>query len=64
MPASGAPAVYRHATFLKKDRQLVTLFARSGHVVTNSIETFDATNNFEGANAPFLDAQLGIREAK
>jgi type II secretory pathway pseudopilin PulG len=59
----GAPG-YTGTTFLKKDRQLVTLFARSGHVLTNSIETFDATGNFGGASAPFLDAQRGIREAK
>lgn len=46
--------------FLKKDRQLVSLFTRTGQVVTNSIETFD----FYNANAPYAEAQLGVREAK
>ncbi len=46
--------------FLKKDRQLVTLFTRTGQVVTNSINNFDVTN----VNAPFYEAQQGIREAK
>ena len=49
---------------LKRDRMLVTLFARSGAVVTKSIETFDATGTGLGPNAPFIDAQLGVREAK
>lgn len=48
------------ATPLKKDRVLITLFARTGQVVTNSIENFDYTD----VNRPFDDAQLGIREAK
>jgi prepilin-type N-terminal cleavage/methylation domain-containing protein len=46
--------------FLTKDRQLVTLFAKTGHVVTNSIESFDVSN----VNRPYTDAQLGAREAK
>lgn len=48
------------STFLKKDRVLISLFARTGQVVTNSIENFD----YKDVNRPFDDAQLGIREAK
>ena len=52
---------------LKRDRQLLTLFTRTGQVVTNSIENFqvDTTNaNNSDPNRPYRDAQLGIREAK
>ena len=52
---------------LKKDRQLVTLFTRTGQILTNSIETFDFANAYTtsyDANVPFNQAQLGIREAK
>ena len=49
--------------FLKRERQLVTLYTRTGQVVTNSIENFDATVT-GGPNVPYHDAQLGIREAK
>lgn len=47
-------------TFLKYDRMLLTLFARNGAVVTNSIENF----NVADVNRPYDDAQLGTREAK
>jgi hypothetical protein len=56
---------------LKKDRALVTLFAKSGQVVTTSIENFilfDQSTNpataYLDRNAPYRDAQLGVREAK
>jgi prepilin-type N-terminal cleavage/methylation domain-containing protein len=59
---------------LKKDRQLVTLFARNGAVVTNSIENFNYGDAFGltigpnsgtyDVNLPFDAAQFGIREAK
>jgi len=60
---------------LQKDRVLVTLFARTGHVVTNSIENFDFLHAYNvppysssnlpyDANVPYSEAQLGIREAK
>ena len=55
-------------TFLQKERQLVTLFAKNGQVVTNSIEAFDPSTTVPpkdgGANRPFIDAQLGVREAR
>ncbi len=54
---TGAPY---STTFLKYDRMLLTLFARNGAVVTNSIENF----NVNDVNRPYDDAQLGIREAK
>jgi hypothetical protein len=48
--------------FLRRDRQLLTLYTRTGAVVTNSIENFDVTT--PDPNRPYRDAQLGIREAK
>lgn len=56
-PPATAPAQY-----LKKDRQLVTLFTRTGQIVTNSIENFDYDIN--NRNAPYVEAQFGLREAK
>lgn len=47
---------------LKKDRALVTLYAKSGLIVTTSIEQFDP--NLTDSNVPYRDAQLGIRESK
>jgi len=46
--------------YLKKDRQLVTLFTRTGQIVTNRIENFD----YKNVNAPYAEAQFGLREAK
>ena len=57
----GTPGLGTGVTrFLKRDRQLLTLYSRTGHVVTNSIENFDRND----PNAPYRDAQLGILEAK
>jgi type II secretory pathway pseudopilin PulG len=53
--------------FLKKDRQLVTLFTRTGQVVTNSINNFNLSSSpplSTDANFPYYEAQQGIREAK
>ena len=57
---------------LKGDRRLVTMFMGSGLVTTNTIETIPSTNAYqpgEGFNvndvgAPFMKAQLGLREAR
>jgi hypothetical protein len=53
---------------LKKDRALVTLFAKSGQIVTTSVENFipvDQKGNVSlDRNLPYRDAQLGIRESK
>ena len=43
---------------LKGDRRLVTLFPRTGLVVTNPVETFESTD----LGAPYYDAQKGTRE--
>jgi prepilin-type N-terminal cleavage/methylation domain-containing protein len=48
---------------LKKDRVLLTLFAKTGAIVTNSLESFDPKNPLD-SNAPYADAQLGTRESK
>jgi hypothetical protein len=45
---------------LKGERFMVTVFARSGQITTNSVEFF----NGQDVNAPFYDSQLGAREAK
>jgi prepilin-type N-terminal cleavage/methylation domain-containing protein len=62
------PVTTTRTIFLKKDRQLVTLFTRTGQVLTNSINNFDASVNASGVplnpNFPYYQAQLGIREAK
>lgn len=44
--------------FLQGDRRLVTLFTHTGQVTTNTIENFDGLN----LGAPYVDAQLGLRE--
>jgi hypothetical protein len=62
MPA-GSPS-YNGTQFLTKDRQRVTLYTRTGQIVSNSIETFDGSGAFGGPNAPFHDAQYGYRESK
>jgi hypothetical protein len=42
---------------LSGERRLVTLFARTGQIVTNQIEVFDGTN----PSLPFLGAQQGTK---
>lgn len=68
-PPSAAPS----APVLKNDRRLVTLFAQSGQVVTNTIDTIPAQStsflpgegfNTADVNQPFYKAQLGQREVK
>lgn len=66
------PAAVPTAPILKADRRLVTMFAQSGLIVTNTIEStpapsavmpgegFDVTN----VNFPFLKAQQGLRDAR
>lgn len=56
---------------LKKDRQLVTLYTRTGQILSNSIEHFHFEKAYQNdpmdpyrPDVPFTEAQLGIREAK
>lgn len=55
---------------LKGDRRLVTLFTRSGLLTSGVMETYidpgGSGHGFDGnnVNLPFVDAQLGLREAK
>jgi prepilin-type N-terminal cleavage/methylation domain-containing protein len=61
--ASGGNApgtVVYSGTPLLGERRLVTMFTRSGQVVTNSIEIFDPVD----INRPFYDAQAGNKESK
>ncbi len=46
--------------YLTGQRRLVTLFTKTGQIVTNSIEFFDGNDT----NRPFYDAQAGIKEAQ
>jgi prepilin-type N-terminal cleavage/methylation domain-containing protein len=46
--------------FLKGDRRLVTLFVKSGLVVTNEVETFDGSD----INLPYYQPQLGTRQSQ
>ncbi len=46
--------------FLKGDRRLVTLYVRTGQVVTNAIETFHGLD----VNTPYYQAQFGTRESQ
>ncbi len=51
---------YNGTSVLKGGRRLLTIFPKSGLIVTNAIENFSVTN----LNAPYGDAQLGTRELK
>lgn len=67
----GTPGYPLGATTLQRQRRLVTLFARTGQVVSNTIENFSANNNPAltpaqnqalNATRPYLEAQGSIRE--
>ena len=45
---------------LKGERRLVTLFTKTGQIVSNSIESF----NLSDTNTPYYDAQAGIKESQ
>ena len=51
-----------NVTFLKGERRLVTLFTRSGVIVTNSIETFSDGTNIYNFEFPYQNAQNGVKE--
>ena len=57
---SGNPSGYTGPQFLTGERMLVTLYARTGQTVANSIEFFSASD----LNMPFYAAQIGYTEAK
>ena len=48
--------------FLKGERRLVTLFTRSGAIVSNNIETFSDGTNTYGFEIPYQNAQNGVKE--
>ncbi len=60
LPMPAATPGYAGAVNLKGDRRLVTLFTRTGQVVTNEIENFNAADR----NTPYYAAQFGLRESK
>lgn len=51
---------YAGSIFLTGERRLVTVFVKTGQILTNSIQSF---NGYD-ANAPFYDAQSGIKESQ
>ena len=50
----------RPTPYLTGERRLVTLFVKTGQIVSNSIQNF----NVNDTNAPFYDAQAGIKESQ
>jgi prepilin-type N-terminal cleavage/methylation domain-containing protein len=46
--------------YLKGDRRLVTLYVRTGQIITNEIEAFDAFDT----TTPYYPAEFGTREVK
>ena len=46
--------------YLTGERRLVTLFVKTGQIVTNSITSF----NVNDTNQPFYDAQAGVKESQ
>jgi prepilin-type N-terminal cleavage/methylation domain-containing protein len=64
VPTGAAYNLALTTTPLQKDRMLLTLYARTGQIVTNTIENFSTNGTTLDVNAPYTAAQLGIREAK
>jgi len=67
VPQGIAPALFASGAELKGEYRLVTLFTRTGQLVTNDNVPFDNPVNAQlqnrpyNANLPFLEAQQGIR---
>ena len=57
-PNNSAQNYSANPVFLTGGRRLVTLFTKTGQIMTNSIEAFDATD----VNLPYYAAQTGIKE--
>jgi prepilin-type N-terminal cleavage/methylation domain-containing protein len=57
-PMVATPPLLPLPPTLKGERRLVTLFVKTGQIVTNSIQNFSPTD----VNFPFYDAQSGIKE--
>ena len=55
-----SPPATQIPLYLTGERRLITLFTRSGQVVTNTIEIFDGNDT----NLPYYDAQAGIKETQ
>jgi hypothetical protein len=59
-PLLPLPKGYGTATALTGERRLVTLFVKTGQIVANSIEVFNASD----VNTPYYDAQAGVKESQ
>jgi prepilin-type N-terminal cleavage/methylation domain-containing protein len=57
-PPAMVPPLLPIPPSLTGERRLVTLFVKTGQIVTNSIQNFSPTD----VNYPFYDAQAGIKE--
>ena len=58
--ATGTTSYSTTPVYLTGERRLVTLFVKTGQIVTNSIESF----NVNDTNQPFYDAQSGTKESQ
>jgi prepilin-type N-terminal cleavage/methylation domain-containing protein len=58
MPNGTVQSYSTNPVYLTGERRLVTLFVKTGQIVSNSIQSFDVNDT----NAPFYDAQAGIKE--
>jgi hypothetical protein len=60
LPMPQSTPGYLGTTYLKTSRKLVTLFTRTGMVVSNDIEVFSSID----PNTPYYQAQTGTRNVK
>ena len=58
LPMPKGTSNYSNGQYLIGERRLVTLFVKTGQIVSNSIQNFNGYDT----NAPFYDAQAGIKE--
>ncbi len=57
---SYTPPTVATTPYLTGERRLVTLFVKTGQIVSNSIENFNGHRH----QRPFYDAQAGIKESQ
>ena len=58
LPMPKGTSNYSNGQYLIGERRLITLFVKTGQIVSNSIQNFNGYDT----NAPFYDAQAGIKE--
>lgn len=60
LPMPAGTANYASTIYLKGGRRLVTIFPKTGLIVTNALENFSTFD----LNVPYYEAQLGARDIK